>query len=430
MFVVVAVVGALGVASMAWIYSAPLADGPPVRSDGDGYYIYLPAVVIDHDVTLRRTVERRYGNPPVGAPGIRHVSTKTSDDRLLDKYPVGEAVLLAPFFALGELAAFATGTTRDGYSRPYQVAAGLSGLAYGLLGLAILGNLLLRWFSREAVVIGLVAITFGTPLFHHATYDAIFSHVYSFFLFALILRLSVAMWELPRRITAIALGAACGLITIVRPTNVVVLLIPALIGITRMRHIPQRVRAAPRRPELIILGVVAFFTMLVPQIAYWRVATGKFIVYSYGNEHLDLLHPHLGEVLFSVRKGLFFWSPLLLIAVAGLPLLRRFSPELFVPTVVFLVVDAWVIASWETWWYGGSYGMRPFVDGLPVFALGLCAALQAVSEAVAGLLLRAAVVAATLLSVHTMIAYWRGFIPFDGTTWHVYVRSFSHLWPG
>jgi hypothetical protein len=427
---VVALVGALGAASLAWIYSAHLSDGPPIRTDGEGYYLYLPAAFIDHDLTLRRTIVRRYGDPPLSVPGIRRVSSASGEGRLLDKYPVGEAVMLVPFFTAGEGVALAAGSDTGGYSRPYQVTAAVGGLVYMLLGLALVGHLLLRWFSRMTVVVTLLATTFGTVLFHHATYDSILSHTYSFFLVAVIIRLSLSLWESPRRLTAFALGAAGGLITIVRPTNIVVLLIPLLIGVTRVRHISQRARAVARQPALVLLGVAAFLVTLIPQIAYWRIATGRLVLYTYGNEHLDLLHPHLGEVLFSVRKGLFFWSPLLLLAVAGLPFLRRLVPQLFLPAVVFLVVDAWVISSWDTWWYGSSFGMRPFVEASPVFALGLAAALQTVRGTVTAPLVRAGVAFTTFLSLHAMIAYWRGSIPFDGTTWHVYVRSFSDLWPG
>ena len=81
-------------------------------------------------------------------------------------------------------------------------------------------------------------------------------------------------------------------------------------------------------------------------------------------------------MLFSVQKGLFFWSPLLLAAVAGLVLLGR-SPNaaraFVLPGVVFLALDTYVIASWWDWQFGGSYGHRGFVDALPIFALGLAA---------------------------------------------------------
>ena len=52
-----------------------------------------------------------------------------------------------------------------------------------------------------------------------------------------------------------------------------------------------------------------------------------------------LLAPHLLDVFFSVRKGLIYWTPLVLVAIAGLPLLRRAAPALFVPVVAYLVAQ-------------------------------------------------------------------------------------------
>ena len=43
----------------------------------------------------------------------------------------------------------------------------------------------MRWFARDTIVVTLLAITFGTNLFHYATYNAVFSHSFSFFLCAL-----------------------------------------------------------------------------------------------------------------------------------------------------------------------------------------------------------------------------------------------------
>ena len=338
--------------------------------------------------------------------------------------------MLAPFFAAGAAVAAAGNADEDGYSRPFQAAAVVGGLVYILLGLAILGRLLLRWFSSTTVVLGLLAATFGTGLFHHAAYDSILSHAYSFFLVAAMLWLSLAIWRRPTALNAAALGVAGGSLTLVRPTNAVALVLPALVGVVRLRDLPERARAIARRPGLAGIGAVAFVAMLVPQIVYWRVATGDWFVYAYRDQHLDFLHPHVLQVLFSVRKGLFFWSPLLLLAVAGVPLVRRYVPELFLASVVFLVVNAYVICSWEIWWYGSSFGMRPFVEAVPIFTLGLCALFEAIRGHVGRPLLAAAVVVTTFLSVHAMLAYWRGAIPNDRTTWHAYVHSYRDMWPG
>jgi hypothetical protein len=419
---VILFVAVCAAASFSWIYGSQLAFGPPIRSDAMGYYLYLPAVMLDRDITLERTAERSFAGRTWEMEGVRRVEPR---DRFLDKYPPGEAIMLVPFFVLGDAAARVSGARTDGFSTPYQWAAAAGGLVYALLGLAVLGFLLLRWFSSATVVLTLLGITFGTSLFHYSTYDAVFSHAFSFFLVALILRLALSVYERPQPWNAAALGLASGLLAAVRPTNVTILVFVSLLGVTNVHHVTQRVGTLRRHARLLAPATAAFVLPLLPQVAYWHAITGKFFVYTYRGEHLDVLHPHLLEVLFSVRKGLFFWAPLLLLAVLGLLFLRRHARETFVPAVAYLVVSTWVIASWSTWWYGGSLGQRAFVETLPVFALGLAALIETARQRVARGVLVTLVGALTLLAVHNTVAYWQHEIPIDQTSWDTYVRSFG-----
>jgi hypothetical protein len=423
---VVTVFGFLAIASFAWIYEARLAEGPPIRSDAMGYYLYLPAALLDRDVTMERTAERSFAGRTWQMQGVRRVPPY---GRYLDKYPVGEAIMLTPFFALGHLGAIVSGADRGGFSRPYQAAAAAAGLMFALAGVAILGFFLLRLVSTGSVIVTLLAVVFGTNLFHYATFDAVYSHAFSFFLVTVSVVLAVALYERPRFWGAVALGLSTGLVTAVRPTNAVVLVFAILVGVVGIGDARRRLRVLWHRRPLVAAGSGAFLLALLPQLAYWHAITGKVYVYPYGDEHVDLLDPHLVEVLFSVRKGLFFWTPVLVLAVIGLPLLRRVAPELFLASVAFLAVDTWVIASWEIWSYGGSLGQRPFVEALPVFALGLASLVEAVRAPLARRLTLVAVAAASLLAAHSTIAYWRHVIPYDGTTWEVYVRSFEHTVP-
>ena len=110
----------------------------------------------------------------------------------LDKYPVGVAVMALPFFLVAHagtlILSLHSGVAPNGYTDPlYHAAQAFSGLFYGLLGLVILKKLLDKYFSAKVVYLTIILITFGTNLFHYFTYDAVFSHAYSFFLFTLFL---------------------------------------------------------------------------------------------------------------------------------------------------------------------------------------------------------------------------------------------------
>ncbi len=281
-------------------------------------------------------------------------------------------------------------------------------------------------FSGHCVIVTLLAITFGTDLFHYATFDAVFSHAFSFFLVALILRVVLVTWAKPSASKALALGALLALLTLVRPTNLVLLLFCALVGVDSMGSLRRRVATFRDHAGLIAGGAAVFVITVIPQVVYWHAVRGKWFVYA-DPGHLNLLHPHLIEVLFSVRKGLFFWTPLLLLAVAGLAKAapaRAGSRRAW--AIAFLIVHTWVVASWNQWWYGGSFGMRPFVEALPILALGFAALVEATQTVIARRALNTTIAATTLLAVHGMLAYWLHDIPYDGTTWHTYLSSFAH----
>lgn len=419
---VVLLVAVLGAAAFLVVYKKGLAPAGPIRADAVGYYIYLPAVLLDHDATLTRTLERSFKRD------ARPSDLTRAGSGWLDKHQTGEAIMLVPFFAAGQLLALATGARRDGFSWPYQATAAAGGFLYGLLGLAVLGSALLRWFDPRTVAATLLAVTFGSNLFHYATYDAVYSHVFSFALAAVVLRTTLALVERPRLASAALLGTSLSLATAIRPTDLVLTIFPVLVGVHGLGDLRNRIRSLWRGRVLAAAGAVSFLLPLVPQLLYWHTVTGRFLINAYGGSpRLDLLHPHLLDVAFSVRKGLFFWTPLLLLAVAGVPLLRRFAPPLFLPTVVFLTVDFWVVASWTQWWYGGSFGQRAFVNALPIYALGLAALLEWARTAAARWVIQGAVVLTSFLAAHAMAEYWLGNIPYDQTTWPLYLHSFAKI---
>ncbi len=426
-------VGVLAVAATAWVYSAGLTyygEGP-IRSDGAGYYVYLPAALLDHDLTLRRTAARSFGGDPRYIPGVRLVRTTVplgypGQHQYLDQYGIGEAALISPFFLTGWGLAIVMHQPRDGFSWPFQAAASAAGLVYMLLGLALTASILTRWFSRRTIVITLIAVTFGAAVFNYGTSETTMSHAYSFFAIALAVRLALSVEQRPGLANTVALGASLGLVGLIRATNLTILLFCVLIGIERWSDLAARGRTLLRRLDLLAIGTGVCLLVLLPQSAYWYRITGSWITNPYHGpgEHLDLLHPHLIGVLFSVRKGLFFWTPLLILSIVGIPLLRRTARPLFIPTAVYLPVAIWVVSSWSIWWYGGSFGMRALIDEMPVFALGLAALIESARAVVSRRIVIAAIALTTLIAVQGLLGYWLKTIPGDHATVHQRIQSF------
>jgi hypothetical protein len=424
---VVWVIGVLAVCAYVAIYAIPLADNP-VRSDGQNYFVYLPSWVIYGDTTLEEAANHRFGGTfPAGSAVTRWPVT----GRWVNPHQMGVAVLLLPLYLAGHVLTVLTGFPREGWSFFYRHAAGLGGPLYLMLGLFVLKRLLDRLVSPAVALATILTLTFGTNLFHYATFDSLWSHVYSFSLIACFLYL-VEDWE--RRPTsgrAAVLGAVLGLIVLVRHANASMLLFLPLFGLVDVASVRARPRELLARAPQVAVLALTMGVVVSPQLALYKASTGAFFVDPYlnlipksGVPEFDFLHPHLAGVLVGVRKGLFFWSPALLLGVAGFFTMRGRLRDFRLPSIAVIALSTLLIASWWDWQFGGSYGHRGFTDLLAMFALPLAAlydraagrpAIRTAVTVFAGL--------AVTLSIIQMLQYWAGIIPFSDVTWDQY-RAF------
>ena len=152
-------------------------EGRPADSIGRLQLLRLPAVlVLVSRHTLREVARDCCGGEPAFT-AIRWPETR----RWVNAHPIGVAIFQAPFFVVAHLLTRWSNLSPDGFTLYYQHAAGLSGVFWTLAGLVVLRDTLRRHFSDAVTAATLFAILFGTNLFHYATYDSSYSHVYSFF---------------------------------------------------------------------------------------------------------------------------------------------------------------------------------------------------------------------------------------------------------
>jgi hypothetical protein len=396
------------VAGYIYVYSRSLA-GPPIRSDAFSYYVYLPSWLLHHDPSLDSVARDCCGGEfPAWTAIIRWPRT----GQWVDAHPIGEAILIAPFFLVAHALTRWSNLSPDGFSLYYQHAAGLAGLSHVIAGLWFLRRLLRRHFTEPVVAGTLAALLFGTSLFHYATFDSVWSHAFSFALGAALLE---RLDGKPGRVRDdLVIGTLAGLMILVRHTNIVV---PVCLILA----------ARSRRLALTTAGVAGL--VVLPQLWLYHRSTGHWIVSSYGPLGFTFADPHLWGVLGSVTKGAFFWAPLLLVAVAGLAWLPASLHKWRLPSAVVLTVHTYVIASWWDWQFGASYGHRGFVDVYPLLAPGLASAFARVGAIPRHRpLVAAVVVTLCALSVFQMLQYWHGVMPMSDTTWPQYRSAFLRGW--
>lgn len=414
-----AAVFVLAISTLACIYiysGCCIVFRPPIRSDGFGYYAYLPAVFIDHNFTMKTPLAYRW--TVVGHLVLPYnwtgIAPYPQTGRMLDKYTSGTALLQMPLFVIGHI--FARMLHLRPYSAPYQIANVLSALTFFALGTYLLVRLLIKYFSARISLISAAAIIFGTNVFHFCTYGGSFSHVYSFFLISTLLSLSTCYRAIdaqsPAVSSCLAMGGILGLITLTRVPNVIVALIP--LAVIAERH--YKIGGLKSFLWEILAGFFAFLVAFGPQLAYWYAITGHFLVNSYQGEFFNWLDPQVLNFLFSLKKGLFVWAPVLLIAVVGFPRFLKADKLLGGAIVAVLLLEVYVCSSWWSWWFGAPFGSRPFVDMMPLISIPLAYGFEWIGARIWRSAPVLVVGFCISLNLFLMLSYWNELLPWNVTS--------------
>jgi len=338
-----------------------------VSSDGLGYYAYLPALLIDHDVTYQKVNEREkkiLGYKRYEAPYL-----VKSGERAVNKYFAGEALLLLPFFLLATFFSWIWGIEITGYSFFFQLFTGLGALFYLFLGLYYVKKILhhLRIQPVLSAII-LATILLGTNLFYYSLWQPSMSHVYSFFAINGFLWFVCRTLQTPRLRFVILAGLFLGGTVLIRPTNgSIILLIPFLFN-TR-EEFGMLAGFLVKKKIAVLLFMGAFTLVVCIQLILWHIQTGRWFLWSYEDEGFIFLNPRVSNVLFGFRKGLFIYTPLILFSLLGCLRLAFRNLTRFFSMCLFLAFSTYIIASWWNWYYGDSFGARAFIDYYGIYAL-------------------------------------------------------------
>ncbi|MBK9289421.1 MAG: hypothetical protein IPN38_17525 [Flavobacteriales bacterium] len=331
-----------------------------IRSDAKGYYGYLQAIFLRHDL----------GHEPFQWEYVKRTPNGT-----LNKYFAGTAVTMAPWFAVGHaLALTDPDAPRNGLSEYEMKALFIGAWCYLLLGLLALRALLIGLGIREGVIAWVVlAFGLGSTLLQMAGFQPAWSHIHSFCVIAIFLLLVQRIATGADLRWSVVAGALFGLIVLIRPVNGLLLLaIPVVAGkdlttlLTRLRVHPGTALGAMLASALVI-GI---------QPLLWKLQTGNWLEYGYGGEGFLWTRPEVFKVLFGFRRGLFLWTPVLLLSGIGTLLLWRWDRTRAAWLLVYWVSNVYVISSWWIWYYGSGFGARVFVDHYPVLAIPMALLLQ------------------------------------------------------
>lgn len=357
---------------------------PTLQWDTFGYYLYLPATFIYNDPGLQQ--KEKWLDPLLDK--YKPTATFYQAERLENgkwalRYPIGWAVMNAPFFFAGHLTAKITGHPQDGLSKPYSIWILIGGTCYVLFGLWLFCRFLLFFFDERTTLLTLLLTVLATNYYQISTGAVALTHSYLFTLYAVFFY-GTYRWHIHRRIKYVLMvGISTGLIAITRPNEALLLGVFFLWNIYSFDSFLRKMQLLFANKLQIILMGICIAAVVSIQLLYWKYASGKWFFYSYRDPAVgfDFKSPHTFNFLFSFRKGWFIYTPVMFFALLGILAYHKQLRSSLLAISSFFILNLYVVSSWTCWWYaGGSYSSRSLVPCYVFLALGLGYLIRAIRE--------------------------------------------------
>lgn len=335
-----------------------------IAYDVAGYYWYLPSIFIYKDLKhqeFAHSLNEKY--KPSGdmlEQGFLHEKS----GNYVQKYTSGMAMLYLPAFCVAHAIAHFTAFPSDGLSTPYQLALQIWGLLFSVIGLYYLRRLLLWYFTDKAVAIVLFLLVFGTNYLNYSAIDVGMSHSWLFTLYVLLLINTHRFYETNASKYAIRIGLLIGLMTLIRPTEIIALLIPLLWGVESLHDLRKRLVFFSGKWLLVLKAVCCIVAVLSVQLCYWKYVSGAWIVYSYQDQGFNLIRPHALAYSWSYRAGWLRYSPMMLLSFVGFLIYPLYGKNRWA-VMSFFVLNYYIVSAWNIWDYGGFSG-RAMIQSYPV----------------------------------------------------------------
>lgn len=375
-----------------FLCSLPLVN-PWVRGDGVGYYAYVRSALIDHDI--------RFENDYLAANRSFVLFRTDAQDHLLPElytktgyvenhFAVGPAILWAPVMIVVHWAVVVADhlgahIRADGYSRPYLLAMAMTTACYGFLALLLSFRIARKYVDEPSALLATLGVWMASSLPVYMYFNPSWSHAFSAFTVSLYLW----YWDRTKRTRTMLqwalLGVAAGLMGNVYYPNAILLIFPGL-------EIAFLLLEKNRKPGLPVIRIqelafscgvftCAFLATLLPTFITRKIIYGSPFETGYPPVWTwNWASPVLLKVLFSSDHGMFSWTPILIFAVAGIPLLIKRDRLLGLGSMCTFLAFYYFIASYPDWDGISSFGNRFFVSLTPIFLLGLASLISSFAK--------------------------------------------------
>jgi len=213
------------------------------------------------------------------------------------------------------------------------------------------------------------------------------------------------------------LGALAALMTMVREQDAFFAAGPAVdfgwtvLASLKTRPTPEAAGSLRRLLAAGAAGAGAFAVVFLPQALAYLSINGRIGPSHVVSRKMYWWAPHAWQVLVSSEHGLFFWTPLAVLALAGLaawiwrPGASRAVAGAF---LLMFAMQVYISGSVDSWTAAGGFGHRRFVGTTVVLVTGLCALWRLSTRRAARTAVAAAVVLCAWWNVALMIQFGTG----------------------
>ena len=415
------------VLTLLFIVSLPAVTARLYSSDEVEYFSYLRSLWFDRDVSFENEYQYFYDHRIAQSADFHHtfLELETATGRRINYGTMGCAILWSPFYAGADLTtrllrAAGRDVAADGYSRPYVSAVAYGSAFYGFAAIMLSVAAARRVVGAAAFGAGL-AVWLGTPLLFYMYVAPPFSHACSAFAVALFVTVWLHVREAWSVRGAVALGLSAALMAMVREQDLFFAFAPVLDAALTLAG---KVRGRRKKEQSAIAlaaaaGGAAFALGYLPQLLAYKALNGEFGPSPLVTRKMYWSAPHALQVLADPQHGFFFWTPLAVLAVAGLMVLalvrlkadttdaegvvsalRRTNSgtdgrtgvrRIGACLLLMLALQVYVSGAVESWTVAGAFGQRRFVAVTVLLVVGLAALRAAIHSAPARLAMTVAI---------------------------------------
>jgi hypothetical protein len=372
---------------LLFLVSLPAVTPRLYAGDEIQYFAFLRSARFDRDLSFENEYRYFYDRGIARAHGFHETFLEmTSATGLrLNFGTIGSAILWSPMYIVADAGArtaraLGSPVPVDGFSRPYLAAIAYGSAIYGFLAV-LLSMFVARRVAGRGHLAALV-VWVGTPLLFYMYLAPGMAHATSAFAVAAF----VSVWLIVRERWSAgglaALGALAALVTMVREQDAFFAIGPAVDFLWSVRddvRSEQRAQIA-RKVKAAIFGLATFLVCMLPQFYTYLVLNGRIGPDRHIQNKMIWSSPHALSVLLSPEHGLFFWTPVAVLAIAGLAMRAIRAPRagelrdirrIAACMLVMFAAQVYVSGSVDTWTVAGSFGQRRFVGATVFLAAGI-----------------------------------------------------------